>query len=82
MDPTTIRINFPRELIVIKQGNTELMIDLRNIKLDIIGRPLIEQIQSQPLAVAFLLTALVQHQPTQPRWKEGNSGYSNPPGEK
>ena len=57
MEKTTIKVNFPRELLIVKQGKTELVIYLKEVKLEAIGFPSDEQLR-QPLAIAVLLSAL------------------------
>ena len=55
---TTITINLPRELLVIKQDKTEILVNLREVKLKAIGFPSKRQLQTQPMAVATMLTAI------------------------
>ena len=55
---TEITLHPAKEQIVVKQGNQELLINLRDAKLKIIGAPAIEQTQAQPLALMALVAAM------------------------
>lgn len=55
---TKITLHPAKEQIVVKQGDQELLIDLRDVKLKIIGAPTIEQMQAQPLALMTLVATM------------------------
>ena len=55
---TLITLHPAREQMVIEQGATKLLVNLRDTKIKICGTPSVVQLQKQPLALMALVAAM------------------------